>query len=75
MYGPFLCEKSLFKKKFLHDTFLNSQFVLLHASDNTTSRNIEETNAWAVPISNFGETVPPVTLSLRPWLQVNRSKN
>jgi len=35
-----------------------NQFVLLHASDNTTSRNIGGTDAWAVPTSNFGRIVP-----------------
>ena len=31
-----------------------------------TSQNIGGTNAWAVPTSNFGGTVPPVPLGLRP---------
>src|SRR6218665_1433301 len=39
-----------------------------HPSDNTTSQNIGGTNAWAVPPpQNFGGTVPPVPLGLRPW--------
>src|SRR6218665_2209702 len=34
-------------------------FILSRTSDNTTSKNIGGTNAWAVPTSNFGWTVPP----------------
>src|SRR6218665_3776164 len=35
-------------------------FILSLTSDNTTSQNIGGTNAWAVPTSNFGGTVPSV---------------
>jgi len=43
-------EKPLFQnKKFLVDTFF-IQFLLSHASDNTTSRNI---GGWAVPHLKF----------------------
>src|SRR6218665_215250 len=57
----FFTENLFFRtKKFLHDTFF-TQFVLSNASDNTTSRNIGGTDAWAVnPTSHFWGTVPPV---------------
>ena len=45
-----------------------SQFVLCITSDNTSSQNIEGTDAWAVPsTSNFWGTVPSFSLSLRLW--------
>ena len=40
--------------------------LLSYPSDNTTSRNIGGTDAWAVPTSNFGGTVPPVLLKSPP---------
>src|SRR6218665_1673316 len=52
IYNPFLYEKPLFQNKnVVHDTFFKQQFVLVlsHASDNSTSRNIERMDAWAVP--------------------------
>ena len=59
-YDPFLHETPLYQnKKFLHHTFF-SHFILCHASNNTTSRNIGGTDAWAVPPPQiFGETFPP----------------
>src|SRR6218665_1275960 len=50
-------ETPLFLKKFLMTPFF-TQFVLSHASDNTTSRNIGGTDAWAVPHLQFVGTVP-----------------
>jgi len=47
-----LDEKRLFQKNFLLDTFF-SQFVLSHASNNSTSQNIGGTEAWAVPPPQF----------------------
>ena len=41
-------EKSLFHKKSFMTPFF-TQFVLSHASNNTTSQNIGGTDAWAVP--------------------------
>ena len=64
----FFTENPYFRKdKFLHDTFF-TQFVLSHASDNTTSRNIGRgTDALTVPhLKSYGGTVPLVPLSLRP---------
>src|SRR6218665_3495360 len=74
-YDSFLTEEPLFQNKtFLHfqnKTFLHFQnktflrdtfftlFVLCHPCNNTTLRNIGETDAWAVSTSNFGGTVPP----------------
>jgi len=36
-----------------------TQFVLSHASDNTTSQNIGETDAWVVPHLKFWRDRPP----------------
>jgi len=61
MYGPiFKRETAISEQKFLDDIFF-TQFLLSHASDNTTSRNIGGTDAWAVPpqTSNFGGDRPP----------------
>ena len=35
-------------------TLFFTHFVLSHASDNTSSRNIGGTDAWAAPTSNLG---------------------
>src|SRR6218665_2283365 len=65
----FACLYCLFQKKnVLLDPFLG-QSVLSHASNNTTSRNIGRTNAWAVPTSNFGGDHPQSPISLRPCSQ------
>src|SRR6218665_949909 len=45
---------------------LFTQFVLSHASSNTTSRNIGGTDTWAVPHLTFWEGPSPI--SFRPWL-------
>ena len=46
--------------------------MLSHASDNTTSQNIGETDEWAAPTSNFGGPSHP---SLRPsWLEAGLVK-
>ena len=58
-------KKTLFHTKFLDDTFF-TQFVLSHASDNTTSQNIGGTDAWAVPHLKF-RAHPPVPLGIRPF--------
>jgi len=64
----FFTKNLYFREKFPRDTFF-TQFILLHASDNTSSRNIGVTDAWAVPTSHlFGGPSPPVTLSLRPYM-------
>src|SRR6218665_877383 len=42
-------ENPLFYKKNSLMTFFFTHFAFSHASDNTNSRNIEGTNAWAVP--------------------------
>jgi len=47
-----------------------SQFVLCHASNDTTSRNIGETDAWVVPHLKFWVTVPPVPPKSPPMLYV-----
>src|SRR6218665_254933 len=45
----FLDEKPVFQNtNFILHTFF-SQFMLYHASKNTTSPNIEGTDAWAIP--------------------------
>src|SRR6218665_1778518 len=63
----FLDEKSLhFRTKNALITPLFTQFVLSHASSNTTSRNIGGTDTWAAPTSNFGRGPSPI--SFRPWL-------
>ena len=49
-------QKALFQKR--RHLFFYSVLSLM--SDNTTSQNIGGTNAWAVPTSNFGGTVPSV---------------
>src|SRR6218665_2453791 len=70
IYGPFLYEKVLFQnKKFLHNTFFKSvRTFTVHASDNTTSRNMGGTDAWAVPPPQIfgGDRPPSPTLGLRP---------
>jgi len=54
-------EKQLFQKRVPFMTPFFTLFVLSRASDNTTSQNIEGTDAWAVPHLTFlGGTVPPV---------------
>ena len=62
VYDPFLTRTTTIseKNKFLYDTFF-TLFVLSRASDNTTSKNIGGTNAWAVPHLKFWGTVPPVS--------------
>ena len=57
VYDPFLTRKTF---------FYSVQFILSHASDNTTYQNIGGTNAWAVPHLKVWGTVPPVPLGLRP---------
>ena len=54
-------DKPLFQnKKFFRYTFF-TQFVLSHASDNTTSPNIGVTDTWAVPhLTFFWGDRPPV---------------
>src|SRR6218665_1574878 len=63
IYGPFLDENPLFHRKYSFVTPFFNQFILSHASENTTTRNIGGTDAWAAPHHKFWETVP---LSLRP---------
>jgi len=72
-YGLFLTRKTSISEKnpWWHLSF--TQFVLSHASDNNSSRNIGGTDAWAItPTSNLGGTVPPVPLhvSLLPWFNL-----
>ena len=68
IYHRFLAKKPYLRTKHFFMTPFFSQFVLCHASNNTNSRNTKETNAWAVPhLKFFWGTVPPVSLSLRPW--------
>src|SRR6218665_1888957 len=59
---PFLDKKNLcFRTKNSLMTPVFTHFVLLHASTNTTSRNIEGTDTWAVPpppTSNCGGPFP-----------------
>jgi len=71
-YIPYMAlswrEKPLFKNKFFfRDTFF-TQFVLSHASNNTTSPNIGGTDTWdgymGRPASQILGRRPP---SLRPW--------
>ena len=62
VYGPFLTTKTSISDKKSLLTLFFTQFVLSHAPDNTTSPNIGGTDTWAVPISNFWGTVPPVPL-------------
>ena len=45
-----------------------TQFVLSHASDNTTSRNIGGTDAWGVPHLTFLGDRPPVLPKSLPML-------
>src|SRR6218665_2469427 len=49
-----------------NDTPLFTQFVLSHASNNITSRNIGGTDTWAVPHLKFWEGPSPI--SFRQWL-------
>ena len=59
---------SIPEKKIVDDSFFFTQFVLSHAFDNATSPNIGEDGYMGrPPTSNFGVTVPPVPLKLRPW--------
>src|SRR6218665_389597 len=60
VYDPFFTRKSAISENNSLTTPFFTLFVLSRASDNTTSPNIEGTDAWAVPTSNFGGTVPPV---------------
>ena len=46
----------------------NTFFYSVYTFDNTTSQNIGGTDAWAVPTSKFGGTVPPVPLPRSPPL-------
>src|SRR6218665_303338 len=65
----FFTNNLYFRKKFLHDTFF-SQFVLCHASNNTTSQNIGADGCMGrPPISNFGGQ--PVDDTLKPVLCVS----
>jgi len=49
-------------------TLFFTQFVLSHASDNTTSRNFGGRMHGPSPTSNVrGGSSPPVPLGLRPW--------
>ena len=56
----FLTKNLYFRTKNSSLRLFFSQFVLCLISNNSTSRNIGGTDALAVPISNFGGTVPPV---------------
>ena len=58
-------ETSISDKNIVDDTCF-AQFVLSHTSDNTTFPNIGGRIQGPSPTSNFGATVPPVPLSLRP---------
>ena len=58
VYDPFFTRKSAISENNSLTTPFFTLFVLSRASDNTTSPNIGETDAWAVPTSNFGGTVP-----------------
>src|SRR6218665_2915189 len=52
-------EKHLFSILAAEKHLFYSFHTFAHTSDNTTSQNnIGGTNAWAVPTSNFGGTVP-----------------
>ena len=74
LYFLFFTKNLYFRIKYSLMTHFFTQFVLSHASDNTTSRNIGRTDACASPISYFlGGTVPPVLLSLRPCLSLSLS--
>src|SRR6218665_1255187 len=61
-------QKALFQqKKFLDDTYFFTLVKLSRPSHNTTSQNIEGTNAWAVPPPQiFGGPSPQSPLGLRP---------
>ena len=54
-HDPFLTRKTtIYKKTILDNTlFRPTQFVLWHASDNTSSRNIGGTDTRAVPHLKF----------------------
>src|SRR6218665_1438418 len=54
-YMTFLAEKPLFQSK---TSLFFSRFVPCHPSNNTTSRNIGEMDAWAVSHLIFLGTVP-----------------
>src|SRR6218665_650145 len=67
VYDPFFTKKPTISEKnsFVRPFF--TLFVLSRASDNTTSLNIEGTNAWAVPHLKFwGGPSPHSPLGLRP---------
>ena len=69
---PYLYYVKCRKWPFPHtkNTFL-TLFILSRTSDNTTSQNIGETDAWAVPPpQSFLGDRPPVPLGLRPWAYI-----
>src|SRR6218665_2390999 len=85
IYDPFLNEKPLFHKKFLHLTFFG-HFVLFRSSLNTTSPNIGGTDGCMgrpprgdgcmgrPPPQILERPSPPAPLSLRPCLQSTNSE-
>jgi len=62
----FFTKNLYFRSKNSFMTPFFTQFVLSHASDNTTSRNIGGTGAWAVPTTNFGGDRPPKSPPMHP---------
>src|SRR6218665_433060 len=71
VYDPFFTRKTTASEKnSLTRHFFFTLFVLLRASDNNTSQNIGETDAWASPHLKFGGPSPQSLLGLRPCLQL-----
>jgi len=67
MYMALFFTKNLFQNR--QNSFMThflTQFILAHASDNTTSQNIGGTDAWAVPPPQIFVGTVPQSLSLRP---------
>src|SRR6218665_3250851 len=62
---PFLFPDFSYLLNIVYDPFLTRKtpfftlFILSRASDHTTSQNIEETNAWAVPPPQIWGDRPP----------------
>ena len=72
IYDPFPTRKTTISVKNSFMTPFFTLFVLSRASDNTTSQNIEGTDAWAVPhLKFFWGTVPQSPFRSSPLLGTN----
>ena len=67
IYGTFSWRKTpISEQKISSRHLFKTHFVLSHALNNSTSRNIGATAAWAIPTSNFWGQSPHSPLSRRP---------